>query len=408
MQKQKDQFDDQFERQQREHEKQLQAARMDYENLLNSVTSVAKNWHSGQQAADDAMQTMAQLLPADLDEVAPWLSSDTGELILQLFEWLDKDDSGTVEETELTTGIYLEPQQTESLQAMLGSLPPYDISSVDLFGFDCFMHGALRMLFHKLDDNNDHVIDAHELAWVESTFQTPLPSTRPLNVDEFEIMMLQMCVSTASYDGTFQHALLAILTLLEGSRLWQGDSMSQDLGTATVNFWLQDRLKIVFETLCETDQTESATVRLELSHDSPIRGLLGDASTHSMLTYSMFSAFVNDAIRMIHSSNKFESAVHALAIGFGDIDTTNQMITIGKTHGDNPFECMLAKEWASLSKDKAHSMLVALVSSLEMCKDSLKQHSDNLLAARSNEEAIMDSASFMSGTDGVLSSKSSW
>ena len=32
------------------------------------------------------MQTMAQLLPADLDEVAPWLSSDTGELILQLFE----------------------------------------------------------------------------------------------------------------------------------------------------------------------------------------------------------------------------------------------------------------------------------------------------------------------------------
>ena len=50
-------------------------------------------------------------------------------------QWLDKDDSGTVEETELTTGIYLEPQQTESLQAMLGSLPPYDISSVDLFGF---------------------------------------------------------------------------------------------------------------------------------------------------------------------------------------------------------------------------------------------------------------------------------
>ena len=59
--------------------------------------------------------------------------------------------------------------------------------------------------------------------------------------------MLQMCVSTASYDGTFQHALLAILTLLEGSRLWQGASMSQDLGTATVNFWLQDRLKIIFE-----------------------------------------------------------------------------------------------------------------------------------------------------------------
>ena len=52
MQKQKDQFDDQFERQQREHEKQLQAARMEYENLLNSVTSVAKNWHSGQQVSE--------------------------------------------------------------------------------------------------------------------------------------------------------------------------------------------------------------------------------------------------------------------------------------------------------------------------------------------------------------------
>ena len=40
------------------------------------------------QAADDAMQTVAQLLPADLDEVAPWLSSDSGELIQQLFEVL--------------------------------------------------------------------------------------------------------------------------------------------------------------------------------------------------------------------------------------------------------------------------------------------------------------------------------
>ena len=58
MQKQKEQFDDQLERQQREHEKQLQAARMDYENLLNSVTSVAKNWHSGQQVpcADSCLQ----------------------------------------------------------------------------------------------------------------------------------------------------------------------------------------------------------------------------------------------------------------------------------------------------------------------------------------------------------------
>ena len=31
------------------------------------------------------------------------------------------------------------------------------------------MHGALRMLFLKLDDNNDHFIDANELAWVTST-----------------------------------------------------------------------------------------------------------------------------------------------------------------------------------------------------------------------------------------------
>ena len=40
------------------------------------------------QAADDAMQTVARLLPADMDEVAPWLSSDSGELIQQLFEVL--------------------------------------------------------------------------------------------------------------------------------------------------------------------------------------------------------------------------------------------------------------------------------------------------------------------------------
>lgn len=165
---------------------------------------------------------------------------------------------------------------------------------------------------------------------------------------------------------------------------------------------------LLFQTLCDTDHTDPAAVRLELSHDSPIRELLGDATTHSELTYSMFSAFVNDAIRMIHSSDKFESAIHALAISFGEIDITNQMIAIGKTHGDIPLECMLAKEWGLLSNDKAHSMLVALVSSLEMCKDSLKQHSDNLLAARSNEEPILDSASFMSGPDGVLSRKSSW
>ena len=56
-------------------------------------------------------------------------------LTICLCQWLDKDDSGTVEEIELTTGIYLEPQQTESLQAMLGSLPPVSSSSVDLFGF---------------------------------------------------------------------------------------------------------------------------------------------------------------------------------------------------------------------------------------------------------------------------------
>ena len=48
----------------------------------------------------------------------------------------------------------------------------------------------------------------------------------------------------------FQTALISILTLVEGSRLQNGDTLSEDLGSTAISFWLRDRVGTVFK-VCE-------------------------------------------------------------------------------------------------------------------------------------------------------------
>ena len=82
------------------------------------------------------MEQVVQLLPEGPTTKA--LSTDPEELIGAVFEWLDVDSSGTIEEDELAGNLV--PSQSAVIAAMLGSLPPYDSSSVDLTGF-----GACRL-----------------------------------------------------------------------------------------------------------------------------------------------------------------------------------------------------------------------------------------------------------------------
>ena len=79
------------------------------------------------------MEQIVQLLPQEFG--IPELSTNPETLIKQVFDWLDADSNGTIEERELTCGGDVTAQQSETLTTMLGSLPPYESSSVDLIGF---------------------------------------------------------------------------------------------------------------------------------------------------------------------------------------------------------------------------------------------------------------------------------
>merc|ERR1711865_267510 len=106
-------------------QQQLSVSRLAHQNHLDSLADIARSWQSGQQGATEAMESVLELLPGHMANELPELSTDSQVLITQIFNWLDKDSSGTIEQSEITHGMNVDSKVSKSIAVMLGSLPPF-------------------------------------------------------------------------------------------------------------------------------------------------------------------------------------------------------------------------------------------------------------------------------------------
>ena len=108
------------------------------------------------------LQRIEYMLPAP--NSAAMIATPTN-LIRTIFEWLDKDKNGVIEECELTTGLSVKPAETAVVQSMLGSFPNGLLSHAGFGEFQLLVHcgevvGARRLL---------------SAGYIQDAFLTPRP-----------------------------------------------------------------------------------------------------------------------------------------------------------------------------------------------------------------------------------------
>eukprot|EP00658_Telonema_sp_P-2_P025181 TRINITY_DN20139_c0_g2_i1.p1 TRINITY_DN20139_c0_g2~~TRINITY_DN20139_c0_g2_i1.p1 ORF type:complete len:265 (-),score=70.20 TRINITY_DN20139_c0_g2_i1:288-1082(-) len=246
------------------------------------------------------------------------------------------------------------------------------------------------MLFDKLDNNGDGRIDDSELEWMRKTFKVDIPTSEPLNMNEYMSLFLRCCMpKMEDPDCSLQSVLLALLSLLQGFRLQSGSSLDEPMGTLLVAYWVSHELdcisrELLLEGLPVTVRVPEGDLATLLRHElADIPWSTTGDGIAAMLTGAEFKRFVLYALGMIHDSDKCEEAVLHLMVSMGgELSEIHQFASQAKLEPLSLFECGVAEFWQGCDTS---GLLDALVSTLKhFCQAQVEQQAEELSRAFSS------------------------